>query len=382
MSAAGEQLQAPSGGQRVAFVMEQALGHITHAKNLQGALADHPGIEARWSMVEFGTAGLAARLPIYRSNWTVRAGLRARRQLRQLARGSALDAVYFHTQVPAVFSRRWLRRLPSVVSMDATPRQYDELGAAYGHRSGPAWLERVKWRLNRDCFREADRVVAFSAWAKQGLVEDYEVPAEKVSVISPGVDLRTWAYEDRSARSEQAPLKVLFVGGDFRRKGGPLLLQAFTAVRDLGVELHVVTKHDVDAGPGCVVHTGVQANSAELVALFRQADVFCLPTDGDTLGIVFAEAGATGLPCIATSVGAIPEVVRDGETGILVEPGDLDGLVAALRLLLGSPELRLRYGRAAREHVVQHLDAEVNSARVVALCQDVMAQAAGDRPRR
>lgn len=355
---------------RVAFVMEQALGHVTHTQNLRAALAGHAEVEACWSLVEFRLRGWAARLPPYR-NWTVRAGLRARRGLRELARRGRPDAVYFHTQVPAVFARRWLRRLPSVVSVDATPIQFDQLGSAYRHVPGPRWLEHLKWRLNRDCFRDATRVVAFSEWVKRGLVERYEVPADKVAVIPPGIDLARWRVRSRDSRP--GPLRILFVGADFDRKGGPLLLAAFEAVRDLDVELHLVTRAAVAPAPGVFVHSGLTANSAELIELFRQADVFCLPTHADALGLVLCEAGAAGLPSIATDVGALSEVVRDGETGLVIPPGDLDALVAALRRLLTDESLRTRYGRAARAHVERHYDSASNAARVVELCTTVVA---------
>jgi glycosyltransferase involved in cell wall biosynthesis len=354
---------------QVAFVMEQALGHITHTENVRSALREHPEVSASWAIIDFRVTGWARRIPLYRSNWTVRAGLRTRRELRRLARTTRLEAAYFHTQVPAVLAGRWLRRLPSVVSVDATPRQYDQLGEAYGHHPGPAWLERVKWRLNRDCFRRAERVVAFSDWVKQGLVDDYEVAPDKIEVIRPGIDLDRWQVPDRRRTPGSGPLRVLFVGGDFRRKGGPLLLAAFEALRDLDVELHVVTRQEVPTVPGCIVHTGVSPNSPELHALFEQADVFCLPTDGDALALVFVEAGASGLPCVATDVGAITEVVRQGETGTVIQPGDLDGLVGALRELLTDDDLRERYGRAARGQAEADYDDRANTRRIVELCE-------------
>jgi glycosyltransferase involved in cell wall biosynthesis len=132
-----------------------------------------------------------------------------------------------------VLSTAWLKRIPSVVSLDATPIQYDALGRVYGHTPGAAWLERVKWQLNRDCFRAARHLVTWSAWAKKGLVDEYEVPAEKVTVIPPGVHVREW-LNPRPRVLHDGPVKILFVGGDFERKGGLLLLEAFRAVQARG----------------------------------------------------------------------------------------------------------------------------------------------------
>ena len=76
--------------------------------------------------------------------------------------------------------------------------------------------------------------------------------------------------------------------------------------------------------------TGSGPNSPELIELYHGADVFCLPTLGDCLPMVLSEAGAVGLPLVSTDVGAISEIVRDGETGLLVPVGDADALAAAL----------------------------------------------------
>jgi hypothetical protein len=173
---------------KIGFIIEQALGHITHTQNLQRNVPRDPDVQPFWGLVPWETQGLAGRIPVYKSNWTVRAGLRARQAVAGITRQTHLDALFFHTQVPAVLSSNWVRRIPSVVSLDATPIQYDSLGQFYSHQQGSAWLEHLKWKLNRDCFRAARHIVAWSQWAKQGLVDAYEVPAEKVTVLPPGVN--------------------------------------------------------------------------------------------------------------------------------------------------------------------------------------------------
>ena len=352
------------------FILEQALGHITHTKNLQTTVARDPEVHPYWGLVPFEAEGIAARVPLYKSNWTVRAGVRARRAVNHLAAGTTLDALFFHTQVPAVLSTAWLKRIPSVVSLDATPIQYDALGRVYGHTPGAAWLERVKWQLNRDCFRAARHLVTWSAWAKKGLVDEYEVPAEKVTVIPPGVHVREW-LNPRPRVLHDGPVKILFVGGDFERKGGLLLLEAFRAVRALGAELHVVTRSPLPSEPGLFVYTNMQPNSAPLKALYHRADVFCLPTYGDCLPMVLSEAGAAGLPVISTRVAAIPEIVREGETGTLIPVGNVAALTEALRRLVAEPALRLDQGSRAVQVVSRTFDAEQNTLRLLQLLKGV-----------
>ena len=269
-------------GYQFGFLLEQSLGHVTHTKNLLTNVALDPEVHAHWGLIDFEATGIAGKIPVYRSNWTVRAGVRARREVARMNRQTRLDALFFHTQVPAILAQSWLRKIPGIVSLDATPLQYDELGAFYKHEQGPAWLENWKWRLNRDCFSSARRLVAWSEWTKLGLVRDYEVPADKITVIPPGVNVHEWRRP--TPRVPHAdPVKILFVGGDLERKGGLVLLEAFRALRHLGLELHLVTKDRLPPEPGVFVYNGLRANSQPLKDLYHTCDIFALPTFGDCL---------------------------------------------------------------------------------------------------
>jgi glycosyltransferase involved in cell wall biosynthesis len=365
----------------IGFVIEQALGHITHTRNLQANVPLDPEIAAHWVLPSWDDNGLVSKTPLLRRNWTLRAGWQARAGQAALEKQGAIDALFFHTQVTAVLGQKWLRRLPSVVSLDATPRQYDRLGDFYAHQSGPAWLEKGKWRLNRDCFRDASRLVTWSYWARDGLVEEYEVAAEKVTVIPPGVNSAEWERPE-PRRPHNSPVKILFVGGDLQRKGGLLLLETFRHLRQQAeqpangdrptrpVELHLVTREPVAPEPGLFVYTDMQPNSAALKQLYFDADIFCLPTYGDCLPMVLSEAGAAGLPVVSTRVAAIPELVSEGETGYLIEPGDGDNLAAALSHLVEDEALRARMGQRAVEVVRQGFDASSNATRLLALLKE------------
>jgi glycosyltransferase involved in cell wall biosynthesis len=357
----------------IGFILEQALGHITHTRNLQTCVTQDPSVQPHWALVPWEARGWAARVPLYKSNWTVRAGLRARRLLAGLARQTRFDALFFHTQVPAILATDWIRRIPSVVSLDATPLQYDELGLAYGHSAGPPWLEQLKWRQNVACFQAARHLVTWSHWAKQGLIEGYGVSPGKVTVIPPGVDTSAWANPQgaRPARGPDEPVKVLFVGGNLERKGGTQLLEAFRALRPGGMELHLVTRDSVPVEPGLFVYNDMQPNSAALKQLYWQSDAFCLPTLGDCLPMALAEAGAAGLPLVSTRVAAIPEIVREGDTGLLVTPGDVLTLTTALRSLIEQPALRQQLGERAAQVVRQEFDALRSTLSLLGLLKQV-----------
>src|SRR5215467_11500183 len=367
-----------TGGYEFGFLLEQSLGHVTHAKNLLTNVARDPEVHAHWGLIDFEAAGIAGRIPVYRSNWTVRAGTRAYREVARMNRQTRLDALFFHTQVPAILAQRWLRKIPGIVSLDATPLQYDELGAFYKHEQGPAWLEAWKWRLNRDCFRSARRLVAWAELTKLGLVQGYEVSADKITVIPPGVNVHEWRRP--TPRVPHAdPVKILFVGGNLERKGGLVLLKAFRALRHLGVELHLVTKDHLAPEPGVFIYNHLEANSQPLKDLYHTCDIFALPTFGDCLPMVLSEAGASGMAVISTNVAGIPEIVRNGETGLTVPAGDAASLAQALRDLATNPTLRMTLGERAMAHVRCHYDAPTNANRLLGLLKAEVNAARAER---
>ncbi len=374
VTGADRRARAPGEPLRVAFVLEQSLGHATHSDNLATLVGPTDQITPSFLKVPYPVSGLAARIPGY-GNWTVRAGLRAREAVRREARDVGIDVMYVHTQVPAVLMGRWLTRIPTIVSLDATPLQYDEMGQEYDHRPSSSRVETLKTRVNQRCFGAARHLIVWSDWARQSLVDDYLVPAEKISVISPGVDVERWRRAPGAVPYDDGPVRVLFVGGDFRRKGGPQLVEAIRRLRSsLGpdaIELHLVTRAAVEGESGIVVHRDMSANSSALIDLYHRCAIFCMPTLADSLGIVLSEAGASSMALVSTDVGAISELVRDGETGLLVPPDDVDALVAVLERLVADEPLRRRLGAAAHDLMLQRHDARVNANRIVELLTDL-----------
>lgn len=161
---------------------------------------------------------------------------------------------------------------------------------------------------------------------------------------------------------EGGPLRVLFAGTYGERKGTHDLLQAVRRARDAGADvvLRLAGKEEYRGEEawlrgladelgiaGAVGFDGV-ASPERLTQLYEEADVFCLPSHRDGLPMALLEAMAFGAPVLATGVGGIADVVVDGETGILVEPGNATAIAAALEALAGSAELRARLGEAGR----------------------------------
>jgi glycosyltransferase involved in cell wall biosynthesis len=241
-------------------------------------------------------------------------------------------------------------RTPYVVYTDNT--------VAATVRDMPAWLPlgpaalRRQARLEADTFRGAVRVLTMSDFARRSVIEDYGIDPERVVTVGSGSNV---AAADLQARRWDAPV-ALFVGFDFERKGGAELLDAFERVRaarpDAELWIAGPPRPLAQTGPG--VRWLGRLPTAEAVAeAFAEATLLVLASRFDPYPGVVREAMLHGLPCVATKVGGIPEMIEDGETGRLVAPGDTAGLAAAWLELLADPELAERMGRAgqrAAEH--------------------------------
>jgi glycosyltransferase involved in cell wall biosynthesis len=200
--------------------------------------------------------------------------------------------------------------------------------------------------------------VAWSNWAKQSFVEDYGCREEDVAVISPGIDVERFAD---AQRSNELP-RILFVGADFVRKGGDLLLEVFRERLRHKAELVIVTREHIAEEPGVRVYRKDSPNSQALLDLYRTADIFALPTRADCYSLVCLEALASGLPVVTTRVGGIPDILRDGLTGHLLDVDDARALGDTLEALIAQPSRRIEMGRHSRQDAINRFDSR-DSAR-------------------
>ncbi len=346
---------------RITFVMEQHIGHQTYYQNLRQGVELDGHIQAIWAPITYTGTNWLANLPGVPRR--LRGTLHGMFQVRDAIARADYDVAFFNTQVPAALASRQVRRRPYVLATDITPIQYDRMSHLYGHRadrSGP--LADYKQRVNIALLRGASRILPWSNWTRESLIQDYGVGAERIDVVPPGVDLHLWTP---AAKPNNGSLRILFVGGDLYRKGGATLLKAFRALPRGAAELHLVTRTPIAAEDGVHIYHAMQPNSPELIALYQSADVFVLPTEAEAFGIAAIEASASGLAIVATAVGGLADVVSEGETGFLVQPKDDVAVFAHLSRLAADPELWARMGSAARIRAEARFDARRNAARVL-----------------
>lgn len=217
-------------------------------------------------------------------------------------------------------------------------------------------------RLEGHNARRADAVLTTSEYCRAAIRHHYGVAPAQVRLVPEGIDLPRWRRLAEQVPHTGDGATILCVARQYPRKHVADLLRALPAVRRAVPRARAVIAGD---GPehaallrlaaelglgGAVTFTGALAD-ADLERLYRQADIFCLPSVQEGFGIVFLEAMACGLPVVATRSAAIPEVVPDRQAGVLVPPSDAAALAHALVELLARPRLRATYGAFGREYV-------------------------------
>ena len=189
-------------------------------------------------------------------------------------------------------------------------------------------------------------VFTMSDATRHCLVDEYGMPRRGWPQVRAGRNA-AGANGDQPGRDRYSSQRILFVGAQWERKGGPELAAAFE-----GVLSPIQAPRSRSSAPRPSSSFRTARSSAACLStrstLLQPGVVFCMPTRREAYGIVFLEALAHALPVVATKLEPIRELVSDGETGYLVDVGDIDALAARLTTLLDDPERCRRFGEAAR----------------------------------
>ena len=159
---------------------------------------------------------------------------------------------------------------------------------------------------------------------------------------------------------------ILFVGVDWERKGGPVLLEAFRSLRETHPDAVLTIVGCAPPIHQAGVHVVGRVPLTDVPGYYRTASIFCLPTLNEPFGLVFLEAFSYGLPIVATRIGAIGEIVQDGESGYLVAPQNADELADRLKRLLDDPSLCERFGSRGRDWVGRRYSWDATGGRIAA----------------
>ncbi|OPZ51595.1 MAG: Capsular glucan synthase [Firmicutes bacterium ADurb.BinA052] len=237
------------------------------------------------------------------------------------------------------------------------PWKEEQLGRGYECSS---WMERIG-------IENSERVIAVSQEMREDVLRFYNVAPEKVVVVHNGIDLAGYRRTADSSALASYGIRqpyVLFVGRISRQKGIMHLLDAAASIRaGVGIVLCAGSPDTEDVKEELAARVSSMDNVVwidrmlprdHVIQLYSHASVFVCPSVYEPFGIINLEAMACEIPVVASRVGGIPEVVVDGETGLLVPPRDPAALAEAINLILGSAELSARFGKAGRARVEKH----------------------------
>ena len=276
--------------------------------------------------------------------------------------------------------------IPHVMTMHSLealrPWKAEQLGGGYTVSS---WCERV-------AAASAAAVVAVSEGMRADIMAAYpEIPAERIRVIRNGIDTTEYRPDPNTDVLERygvdlARPYVIFVGRITRQKGVPVLLRAASGLipeaqlvllagaADTQEQLVEVTElvDGLRATRSGVFWIPEMLPKHDVIQLLTHATVFAIPSIYEPLGIVNLEAMACGTAVVGSRTGGIPEVVADGETGLLVPAGEPEPLAAALNTLLSDPDRAAAMGQAGRKRAV----AEFGWPAIAAQTADLYAELA------
>lgn len=322
--------------------------------------------------------------------------------VRMVSQAVDADVVHCHTWY-TLMAGLWAKKLygiPFVVTIHSLeplrPWKEEQLGRGY-HLS--SWIERT-------AIREADVVVAVSAATRSDVIGCYDLDPEKVRVIHNGIDLERFRPTAATGALEKYGISrerpyVLFVGRATRQKGVLHLAQALEQVtpdlqavfcagepdtEDVAREMEQAVQR-LQARRSGVYWIREMVPVDELIELYSAALLFVCPSVYEPFGIINLEAMACGIPVVANRVGGIPEVVVDGETGILVptdgrSPG-FDGrsadafasdLASAINRLAEDTEACKRMGEAGRRRVEEHFSWEAIARQTLELYEELVVR--------
>jgi glycosyltransferase involved in cell wall biosynthesis len=352
---------------QVWFCAWNVAGVKTQYENVRSAAQTLPDVALRYvEITPHKPGGILERLPLLSE--------RSKGSLRSIACAAPLfwqgPVDVFWTQAdtalfPVFATRARLLGIPWALSTDATTAQVENF-PEYGMRAPDGHVSlkhQLRNRMAAYCYQHASLLLPWSQWAAGAILREYGVPAEHVHVVPPGVDLRLWPQRTSPAEVEGLP-RLLFVGGDFERKGGPLLLDVFRARFRGRCELHLVTKGAVEAEDGVFLYSDLGPNDPRLRHLYQTCDALVLPTRADCFSLASIEAMAAGLPVITCAVGGIPEIVEDGGSGWLLPVDDGHALAEAIDALLIDSARAWAFGLRGRAIVEERFDARKNAEMV------------------
>lgn len=301
--------------------------------------------------------------------------------LYRLFRKERFDIVHTHTAKAGVVGRV-AARLAGTRFIIHSPHGHN----FYGYFT--SLVSKMVVILERFLAHFTDRIIALTELVKRDFATYKVARPEKIAVIRSGLELDDYKKVDVDVRSKRDELKIgqdaILVGmiGRLEHVKGPeyfieaakLVIERFPKVNFLivgeGALRNKLESRSKDLGiSDKLIFTGWREDIPEILATL---DILVLPSLNEAVGRILLEAGAFGIPVVATNIGGVPEIVRDNESGILIPPKDADRLAETIILLSEDKEKRQKMGKAAKNWVDDKFSAETMVDKISNLYQEAM----------
>jgi len=354
---------------KVLFISAPFSGIEIFQRNLYQVISKRNDIESMWSWVDGNSKKFMVNLYPLCQNWSFRAGMIAKSMIKEYEKnGEQFDAVFINHLTPLTFIREFRRRVPTILSLDVTPHLLADYSSWYQYKkkNNLAILNKYKHRITQRAYNDAAFLLPWSKWVSDSLVNDYGISPEKIEIIPPGINLQQWGRTVSKAKRSSGKIKILFVGGEYLRKGGDTLFSVASRQEFHNCEFHFVTR-DFKGSPlsNTFFYDTMEANSEPLRSLYAQADIFVLPTRADFSPNAICEAMAFELPVITTNVGSLNETVQDNENGYFIPVGNEQVLADRLLKLTSNKALCHRMGKEGKKLVDTKYNLEKNAERII-----------------
>lgn len=346
---------------------EKGLQPVKHRAFLHALRQHFPGLEV-WNIEPTLAESLAARLRTFHP----KVGLWRRRfkshPLTFLAKSRALARLWRGAKpkpdvllmIGAVSPALAGVTAPVVVYTDYATVLTSRLGREY-RLDLPPEVARERVGQEAEVLRAVAHVCTRSGFVADAIRDDYGVAAERISVVGGGCNLPIGL----PVRRPGGPVNFLFIGREFQRKGGDIVLTAFRELRSRrqDVRLHIVAPRALHRPEeGITWYDGLHERA--LAGLFQQVDVFVLASRFETWGDVLVEAMTAGAACIAPAAAPMDEILDHGAAGMLFAPGDPWALADAMELVAMDAGLRARLSAAAQARAGSDLNWPAVAARL------------------
>ena len=377
----------------VVFVNENTLGHSSYLLPFVKQLREHPELGVTPHLIHatplpdhlakranFSIRGLRKwGLDFHNARWRMTVSRFVRDQLQPMTASGDVDAVVVNTQSVALALEEIAADVPIFLALDATFHQLSNsrwFAPNFGSRIFlPLTAATLRMR-ERNIMKAARGLFPWSEEVRESLICDYGCSPGRICLLPPSIDRR---HSNRGERAPNVRPRILFMGGDFRRKGGPLLLECYRRWFCGSCDLHLVTESPIEREPGVYVHNGIKPFTAAWYDLWNMADVFVFPSTLDTFGIVLLEALAFEVPVIAAEVGAARFVLGGGEAGWLLRDRTPECLADALRSTLRDREATNECILNGRDRVREFFDLSTNAAKLAEVLRASVSLGAFDR---